>query len=125
MSSSITVSTKGMEELMQQFEAKGKDLNLASNKALNAGGKILLDQMKEEVPVSKMKKHHLKDSLKISEIQMTNNFKRFVRVGDVDFESGYIWYVERQNDFMARSKIITRKQVRAAIKRVFLEELQK
>lgn len=122
MATNVKLDTKALQKLIKEIDEKVKDLDPFIDECLKEAGKILLEQEKEEVPV---RTGRLKDSLKVSEIDYNNKLKKFVRVGDVEYESGYIWYVERQNGFMARAKEITRPKIRKYLKEKMLKELSK
>lgn len=119
-SSNIKIDTKGFEKLIAEIEKVTDSVEDVVDNALKKGGETLLDRMKIEVPVDTGR---LKESLKVSDIKFDNRLKRYVRVGDVDYDSGYIWYVERQTNFMARSKQISRKEIRENIKQNLMYEL--
>jgi len=77
MATRVKLTTKGFEPFMEQIVSMGKDLDMITDRALMAGGQVLLDGMRRRAPELTGK---LKDSLVIDGPHQDGNF-HFILVG--------------------------------------------
>jgi len=80
------LTTKGFEEYLEEIARAGHDIDVITDHALQAGGQVLVEGMKERVAVDT---HNLQNHIACSEPQQEGNL-HFVEVGllkDTDAET--------------------------------------
>ncbi|MFC7800516.1 HK97-gp10 family putative phage morphogenesis protein [Bacillus subtilis] len=61
----VSLDIEGLDDMISQLERKGRDLQKVTPKALRAGGRVLAQGMKDEVPVSDINHVHIRDDIKV------------------------------------------------------------
>lgn len=61
----VSLDIEGLDDMISQLERKGKDMQKVTPKALRAGGRVLAQGMKDEVPVSDIDHVHIRDDIKV------------------------------------------------------------
>lgn len=111
------IELQGFDEIINAIDKLIDNTDEVVENSLKKGGQILLNKMRDTVPVDTGR---LKNSLEISNLKTDADGIRYISVGDVHSKSGYAWYVEAQNPFMARAK---RSEMRD-IKKLIIKDLQ-
>ncbi|MBI0440911.1 HK97-gp10 family putative phage morphogenesis protein [Bacillus velezensis] len=63
----IATNIDGIDELERRLSLMGKDVKKAQIKALRAGGKVLAEGIKQEVPVSDIHHEHIRDDIQVKQ----------------------------------------------------------
>lgn len=71
MATWVKLTTKGFEEYLENLAQAGKDIDAITDKALNAGGEVLLNGMKRRVPKDT---HNLESKLRIEGPHRDGNY---------------------------------------------------
>lgn len=120
----IKVETKGFAEYLERVAELSGDVDRIAGDALEAGAQILLDEMKERVPVLT---RNLKDHLAASAVQQDANFV-YVDVGILDADRDTAIYANVQEygstsnpaqPYIRPAFDTSKSRVRAAQKEVF------
>jgi HK97 gp10 family phage protein len=88
MATWVKLTTKGFEEYLENLARAGKNIDAVTDKALNAGGEVLLKGMKRRVPKDT---HNLENNLKIEGPKKDGNY-HFVIVGLVHADANTARY---------------------------------
>lgn len=77
MATTGSLSLNGVNKYLEDLARAGKDVDRAAKSGLMAGGQVIADGMKQDVPKDT---HHLENTIGVEEPQQSGNFI-FTRVG--------------------------------------------
>ena len=83
MATWVKLTTKGFEEYLENLARAGKNIDAITDRALNAGGEVLLKGMRRRVPKDT---HNLEDHLVIEGPKKDGNF-HYILVGLVNADA--------------------------------------
>jgi HK97 gp10 family phage protein len=87
------IEVDGMDELIKKLQAMDSKADLIVNDALNAGAKIILDNVKPKIPRSKSDKEHAADHIEISKVKKQDGVP-YVLVGPNKGDTSKFFYLK-------------------------------
>jgi HK97 gp10 family phage protein len=87
------IEVDGMDELIEKLQAMDSKADLIVNDALNAGAKIILDNVKPKIPRSNLDKEHAADHIEISKVKKQDGVP-YVLVGPNKGDTSKFFYLK-------------------------------
>jgi len=117
----MSLELEGFDQVQSKLNSLGRKGKMMENKAVRNGANILLDRMKNEVPVSEKDQVHIRDDLRVTNVSRKEGYPT-VNVGPskvTAWRAKFLVYGTVKmspDDFMTRASDATRGEVQQTIR---------